>query len=528
MATHSLTSGLEIVLGAGHTTNPLRWIAIYRSPSGDEIPVVGSSEGTTAVTILDADIGIESLISLVVHNADTVNQTVTIRNNVNSVSYPRAKATLSTLETLYLSGDGEWYVVTSTGERKTSGSGGGGTDADAIHDNVAGEIAGIAEKVSPVGADLIVIEDSADSNNKKRVQIMNLPGGADADAIHDNVAGEIVAIAEKTAPVANDEIVAEDSEAANAKASIKLSNVAKALDVNDLGTKQFHDDTLEIRNPGDTFSYTVRGGAIVADRDITLPVLTGNDTFVFESHTQTLTNKTLTSPTIVSSDQIQDENGNELLEFAAVASAVNHLRATNSATGNGAELSARGSDTDVDLILQPKGAGLVHIEAKGIDPASLAQGDLLKDNGTDLVRFAKGTEGQVIVVNSGATDLEYQDRIVNIPFSFDQGSGTVLTTGVKGWIVVDNDLEVTGWSLIAEPDGALVIDVNRSTWAGYPTTSSIAGTELPTITATNDQGQDYAITSWSDINAGDVIEFEIDSVTTCERFSLSLRCRVKG
>lgn len=51
------------------------------------------------------------------------------------------------------------------------------TDADAIHDNVAGEIAAVTEKVTPVGADLILIEDSADSNNKKRVQITNLPGG---------------------------------------------------------------------------------------------------------------------------------------------------------------------------------------------------------------------------------------------------------------------------------------------------------------------------------------------------------------
>ena len=53
----------------------------------------------------------------------------------------------------------------------------GGTDADAIHDNVAGEISAITEKTSPVSADLLIIEDSADSNNKKRVQVGNLPGG---------------------------------------------------------------------------------------------------------------------------------------------------------------------------------------------------------------------------------------------------------------------------------------------------------------------------------------------------------------
>lgn len=55
---------------------------------------------------------------------------------------------------------------------------GGTSDTDAIHDNVSGEIAAVAEKVSPVSADLVLIEDSAASNAKKRVQVGNLPGGS--------------------------------------------------------------------------------------------------------------------------------------------------------------------------------------------------------------------------------------------------------------------------------------------------------------------------------------------------------------
>jgi microcystin-dependent protein len=50
----------------------------------------------------------------------------------------------------------------------------GVTDADAIHDNVAGEIAAVTEKATPVSADLLLIEDSADSNNKKRLQVGNI------------------------------------------------------------------------------------------------------------------------------------------------------------------------------------------------------------------------------------------------------------------------------------------------------------------------------------------------------------------
>ncbi|KKM61157.1 hypothetical protein LCGC14_1534570, partial [marine sediment metagenome] len=53
--------------------------------------------------------------------------------------------------------------------------------------------------------------------------------GADSTAIHDNIAGEIVAITEKTTPVANDEVVVEDSADSNNKKSVKISNLKTPL-----------------------------------------------------------------------------------------------------------------------------------------------------------------------------------------------------------------------------------------------------------------------------------------------------------
>lgn len=55
------------------------------------------------------------------------------------------------------------------------------TDASAIHDDVAGEIHAIAEKATPVAADEIVIEDSAGGGwTKKRVSIASLLAGTGA------------------------------------------------------------------------------------------------------------------------------------------------------------------------------------------------------------------------------------------------------------------------------------------------------------------------------------------------------------
>ena len=45
-----------------------------------------------------------------------------------------------------------------------------GGDTDAIHDNIAGEINAITVKTTPVSGDLILIEDSADTFNKRKLQ----------------------------------------------------------------------------------------------------------------------------------------------------------------------------------------------------------------------------------------------------------------------------------------------------------------------------------------------------------------------
>lgn len=62
-------------------------------------------------------------------------------------------------------------------------SGGAGTDSNAIHSNVAGEIFNISEKTTPIAADILLIEDSASSNIKKKVQIGNLPSSGSLDDI---------------------------------------------------------------------------------------------------------------------------------------------------------------------------------------------------------------------------------------------------------------------------------------------------------------------------------------------------------
>ncbi|MHC4269141.1 MAG: hypothetical protein ACYSTS_11835, partial [Planctomycetota bacterium] len=54
--------------------------------------------------------------------------------------------------------------------------------------------------------------------------------------------------------------------------------------------------TPQINDTSSDHQYVFAVSELAADRTVTLPLLTGNDEFVFKAHIQTLTNKTLTSP----------------------------------------------------------------------------------------------------------------------------------------------------------------------------------------------------------------------------------------
>lgn len=78
------------------------------------------------------------------------------------------------------SSDGQFLSSTVAGVRSWADAPTTGTDVDAIHDNVAGEINAVTEKATPVAADVILIEDSADGFTKKRISLTNLLGGGSA------------------------------------------------------------------------------------------------------------------------------------------------------------------------------------------------------------------------------------------------------------------------------------------------------------------------------------------------------------
>lgn len=91
-----------------------------------------------------------------------------------------------------------------------------------ISKTTAAEISAMTEKTSLADGDHFLIEDSAASNAKKRVQKSNIA----SDKISKTTAGEIAAMTEKTTLVDADLFLIEDSAAGNAKKKVQKSNIS--------------------------------------------------------------------------------------------------------------------------------------------------------------------------------------------------------------------------------------------------------------------------------------------------------------
>jgi hypothetical protein len=83
-------------------------------------------------------------------------------------------------------------------------------------------------------------------------------------------------------------------------------------------------------------------------------------------------------------------------------------------------------------------------------------------------------------------------------------------------------MTITSWTIVSSQTGSIVVDVWKSNYSSFPPTSSIAGTEKPTLSSQN-KNQDLTLTTWTTtINADDIIRFNVDSCTGIQKVTLSI------
>ena len=126
-----------------------------------------------------------------------------------------------------------------------------------------------------------------------------------------------------------------------------------------------------------------------------------------------------------------------------------------------------------------------------------------------------------------ADKAAHQSNIITLTFIID-GGGSAITTGQKGHLEIPFACTITQATLLADQSGSIVIDIWKDTYANFPPidADSITASAPPTLSSAQ-KSQDSTLTGWTTaIAAGDILAFNVDSVATVERVTLSLKCTI--
>ena len=142
--------------------------------------------------------------------------------------------------------------------------------------------------------------------------------------------------------------------------------------------------------------------------------------------------------------------------------------------------------------------------------------------------FEEISLGASLSMSATTLSLAANQAIAGIAFIID-GNGSAITTGVKGFLQIPFACTISSWTILstdaAATSGSIVIDIWKDVLANYPPTiaDTITASAKPTLTtATN--ATSSTLTGWTtSVTAGDVLGFNVDSITTVTRITIQLK-----
>ena len=119
--------------------------------------------------------------------------------------------------------------------------------------------------------------------------------------------------------------------------------------------------------------------------------------------------------------------------------------------------------------------------------------------------------------------LQYTaDLTRTVNFIVDSGSAD-MNTGVKGSVTIDVTGTIEHAQILADQAGDISVEIKKSNFSSFPTFNTITNSGYVSLSSAR-AIRDDALNNWDKtITAGDILQFEVVSVSNIRRFLISLK-----
>lgn len=171
-------------------------------------------------------------------------------------------------------------------------------------------------------------------------------------------------------------------------------------------------------------------------------------------------------------------------------------------------------------------------EATDVGLAHGGTGASLTDPNDDRMMFWDDSAGSTawldptngIEISDTSVQMTSNQRTGCITYVID-GGGSAITTGIKGDFSVPAGCTISSVTALADQTGSIVVDIWKDTYANYPPTDADSITSAAPVTISSaTKSTDSTLTGWTtSISAGDILRFNVDSVSTITRLTIEIR-----
>jgi hypothetical protein len=208
--------------------------------------------------------------------------------------------------------------------------------------------------------------------------------------------------------------------------------------------------------------------------------------------------------------------------WQGVSVVYNHFKTTSAAAVYSDDVRLARANTSYSY-LTGASAGFVNTSDARLSNASTAYSYVTANSASIVLtsdsRLTNAATTQTLIAANSASWIAGSAGSIN--YTID-GGGVAITTGSKGFVQIPTNFTVQEWHIVADiQTTTFIVDVRKASFADFPTTAGILGTDF--LTLSNQQKNRNLSASWTNISAGELLEFYVTTASNASMINISLK-----